>query len=56
MYSITKIHYTPITMNKEGAASFVKKKDQFLSYLILESVCQTKSSQSVLIAPTSGHI
>ncbi len=26
MYSIAKIHYTTITMNKEGAACFVKKK------------------------------
>ncbi len=26
MYSIAKIHYTTITMNKEGAARFVKKK------------------------------
>ncbi len=26
MYSTAKIHYTTITMNKEGAARFVKKK------------------------------
>ncbi len=26
MYSIAKIHYTTITMNKEGPACFVKKK------------------------------
>ncbi len=25
-YSIAKIHYTTITMNKEGAAHFAKKK------------------------------
>ncbi len=27
MYSIAKIHYTTITMNKEGAACFMKKTD-----------------------------
>ncbi len=26
MYSIAKIHYTTITMNKEGTARFVKTK------------------------------
>ncbi len=28
MYSIAKIHYTTITMNKEGAARFVKRKEK----------------------------
>ncbi len=27
MYSTAKIHYTTITMNKEGSARFVKKND-----------------------------
>ncbi len=34
MYSIAKIHYTTITMNKEGAARFVNKilKTKFRAY------------------------
>ncbi len=31
MYSIAKIHYTTITMNKEGVAHFIKKKKKKLS-------------------------
>ncbi len=34
MYSIAKIHYTTMTMNKEGAARFVKK-----NILKVQSVC-----------------
>ncbi len=28
MYSLAKIHYTTLTMNKEGTARFVKKKEK----------------------------
>ncbi len=37
MYSIAKIHYTTITMNKEGAARFVKKlkKQCVLTFIYL---------------------
>ncbi len=29
MYSVAKIHYTTITMNKEGVARFVYKQENF---------------------------
>ncbi len=37
MYSIAKIHYTTMTMNKEGAARFVKKN--FKSAISLSLSC-----------------
>ncbi len=34
MYSIAKIHYTTITMNKVGAARFVKKKKNYVLAIV----------------------
>ncbi len=39
MYSTANIHYTTITMNKEGAARFVKTKKRIL-YESIHSVFQ----------------
>ncbi len=48
MYSIAKIHYTTITMNKEGIARFMKKKRKKKSYIYIKihylSVLNVKAS------------